>query len=252
MELVATLSATSNKEITINFSVSGTATPTTEYTLSDTSIIIPAGVSSRNLKASTKGLDDDEIEIAETIVLTVNSGLTNATTASETTTLNLLSKDAPTVTSIIVDDTNIEENGGVSIVTATISAPTSVPTRIELDVNGTATFVEDYVVDFSSKGEPLTVAGAVQDISTGSAGSNHFNEPAGLFVDTQDNVYVADQFNQRVQKWASGAINGVTVAGTEEMGDTPNAFVEPRGISVSADGFIYIADSKNHRIQKWK
>ena len=152
VELVATLSATSNKEITINFSVSGTATPTTEYTLSDTSIIIPAGVSSRNLKVSTKGLDDDEIEIAETIVLTVNSGLTNATTASETATLNLLSKDAPTVTSIIVDDTNIEENGGVSIVTATISAPTSVPTRIEIDVNGTDTFVEDYVVDFSSKG----------------------------------------------------------------------------------------------------
>ena len=252
VELVATLSATSNKEITINFSVSGTATPTTEYTLSDTSIIIPAGVSSRNLKASTKGLDDDEIEIAETIVLTVNSGLINATTASDTTTLSLLSKDAPTVTSIIVDDTNIEKNGGVSIVTATISAPTSGPTRIELDVNGSATFVEDYVVDFSSKGEAFTVAGAVQDISTGSGGSNHFNEPAGLFVDTQDNVYVADQFNQRVQKWASGAINGVTVAGTSEMGDTPNAFVQPRGISVSADGFIYIADSKNHRIQKWK
>jgi sugar lactone lactonase YvrE len=254
VELVATLSATSNKEITINFSVSGTATPTTEYTLSNTSIIIPAGVSSRNLTASTKGLDDDEIEIAETIVLTVNSGLTNATTASETTTLNLLSKDAPTVTSIIVDDTNIEENGGVSIVTATISAPTSVPTRIELDVFGTATFIDDYVVDFSSKGEALTVAGDERtgDSFYGLTGSNQFNSPAGIFVDASDNLYVADQFNQRVQKWASGATEGITVAGTEEMGNTPNAFVEPRGISVTADDYIYIADSKNHRIQKWK
>lgn len=250
--LVAKLSNTSNKEIIINFSVSGTATQTTEYILSETSITIPADVTSRDLTISTKGLDDDEIEIKETIILTVSSGLTNAITASDSTTLNLLSKDAPTVTSIIVDDTNIEENGGVSIVTATISAPTSVPTRIELDVYGTATFIDDYVVDFSSKGEPFTVAGSVQDISTGSAGSNHFNEPAGLFVDTQDNVYVADQFNQRVQKWASGAVNGVTVAGTEEMGDTPNAFVEPRGISVSADGFVYVADSKNHRVQKWR
>jgi sugar lactone lactonase YvrE len=250
--LVAKLSNTSNKEIIINFSVSGTANQTTEYILSETSINIPAGVSSRDLTVSTKGLDDDEIEIKETIILTVSSGLTNAITASDSTTLNLLSKDAPTVTSIIVDDTNIEENGGVSIVTATISAPTSVPTRIELDVYGTATFIDDYVVDFSSKGEPFTVAGSVQDISTGSAGSNQFNEPAGLFVDTQDNLYVADQFNQRVQKWGSGAVNGVTVAGTEEMGATPNAFVEPRGISVSADGFVYVADSKNHRVQKWR
>ena len=250
--LVAKLSNTSNKEIVINFSVSGTATQTTEYTLSSTRITIPAGVSSRDLKVSTKGLDDDEIEIKETIVLTVNSGLTNATTASDLTTLNLLSKDPPIITSIIVDDTNIEENGGVSIVRATISAPTSVPTRIELDVYGSATFIDDYVVDFSSKGESFTVAGSEQDISTGSAGSNHFNEPAGLFVDTQDNLYVADQFNQRVQKWASGAVDGVTVAGTEEMGPTPRAFVEPRGISVSVDGFVYVADSKNHRIQKWK
>jgi|SaaInl0LU_22_DNA_1037365.scaffolds.fasta_scaffold02131_2 sugar lactone lactonase YvrE len=250
--LVAKLSNTSNKEIIINFSVSGTATQTTEYILSETSITIPADVTSRELTVSTKGLDDDEIEIKETIILTVSSGLTNATTASDSTTLNLLSKDNPIVTSIIVDETNIEENGGVSIITATISAPTSVPTRIEIDVSGSATFIDDYVVDFSSKGEPFTVAGSVQDISTGSAGSNHFNEPAGLFVDTQDNVYVADQFNQRVQKWASGAVNGVTVAGTEEMGDTPNAFVEPRGISVSADGFVYVADSKNHRVQKWR
>ena len=250
--LVAKLSNTSNKEIVINFSVSGTATQTTEYTLSSTGITIPAGVSSRDLKVSTKGLDDDEIEIKETIVFTVNSGLTNATTASDLTTLNLLSKDPPIITSIIVDDTNIEENGGVSIVRASISAPTSVPTRIELDVYGSATFIDDYVVDFSSKGESFTVAGSEQDISTGSAGSNHFNEPAGLFVDTQDNLYVADQFNQRVQKWASGAVDGVTVAGTEEMGPAPKAFVEPRGISVSADGFIYVADSKNHRIQKWK
>ena len=252
-KLVARLSATSNKEITINFSVSGTATPITEYTLSNTSITIPAGVSSRNLTVSTKGLNDDDIEIAETIVLTVNSGLTNATTASETTTLNLLSKDAPTVTSIIVDDTNIEENGGVSIVTATISAPTSMPTTIELDVFGTATFIDDYVVDFSSKGEAFTVAGAKRSGSSfyGQTGSSQFNAPAGIFVDTADNLYVADQFNQRVQKWASGATEGSTVAGTEEMGNTPNAFVEPRGISVTADDYIYIADSKNHRIQKW-
>ena len=252
-ELVAKLSATSNKKITINFSVSGTATRTTEYTLSNTSIIIPAGVSSRNLTVSTKGLDDDDIEIAETIIFTVKSGLTNANVASNTTTLNLLSKDAPDVTSIIVDNTNIEESGGVSIVTATISAPTSVPTHIELDVFGTAKFIDDYVVDFSSKGESSNVAGAASSGSSfyGSAGSNHFNEPAGIFVDTLDNLYVADQFNQRVQKWAPGATEGITVAGTEEMGARPNAFVEPRGISVSADGFVYVADSKNHRIQKW-
>ena len=100
----------------------------------------------------------------------------------------------------------------------------------------------------------MTVAGAKRtgDSFYGLTGSSQFNNPAGIFVDTADNLYVADQFNQRVQKWASGAVDGVTVAGTEEMGPAPRAFVEPRGISVSVDGFIYVADSKNHRIQKWK
>jgi len=249
VDLVATLSATSNKETIINFSVSdtSTATQTTEYTLSNTSITIPAGVNSRSLTISTTGLDDDEIEVVETIVMTLNSGLTNAIAATNTITLNLLSEDAPTITSIIVDDTNIEENGGVSIVTATISAPTSVPTTIELDVEGTATFIDDYVVDFSSKGTASIVAGG------NGIGyfSNKFSNPAGIFVDTEDAIYVADQFNQRVQKWAPDATEGIIVAGTEEMGDTPNAFVEPRGIYITNDDYIYIADSKNHRIQKW-
>ena len=247
IELVAALSATSNKEISINFTLSGTATQTTEYIISSTNITIPAGVNSRSLTISTNGLDDNDIEAIETIVLTLDSALTNATTTTETMTLNLLSKDAPTITSIIVDDTNIEENGGVSIVTATISAPTSVPTTIELDVEGTATFIDDYVVDFSSKGTASIVAGG----NGNGYFSNKFSNPAGIFVDTEDAIYVADQFNQRVQKWAPDATEGIIVAGTEEMGDTPNAFVEPRGIYITNDDYIYIADSKNHRIQKW-
>ena len=247
VELVAKLSATSNKEISIDFTLSGTATQTTEYTISSTNITIPADVSSRSLTISTNGLDDNEIEIAETIVLTINPELSNAIPATNTIILNLLSEDAPSITSIIVDDTNIEENGGVSIVTATLSEPTSKQISIDLDVAGTATFVDDYVVDFSSKGRTTTVAGGNGNGSL----SSQVNEPAGVFVDSADNVYLADQFNQRILKWEPGATNGVIVAGTEEMGDTPNALVEPRGIYITTDDYVYIADSKNHRIQKW-
>lgn len=43
----------------------------------------------------------------------------------------------------------------------------------------------------------------------------HLHYPHALYVDANDNVFVADGYNNRIQKWIPGAVSGITVAGGE-------------------------------------
>jgi gliding motility-associated-like protein len=76
-------------------------------------------------------------------------------------------------------------------------------------------------------------------------------QPDGLFVDSAGNLYVADETNNRVMKWAPGAIEGVTVAGGNGLGGSPSQLNGPVGISVDNGGNVYIGDFGNLRVQKW-
>ena len=53
-------------------------------------------------------------------------------------TINLTDNDLPSVSSIAVDKTDIDENGGVAVITATISAVQSKDVTIPLTISGTA------------------------------------------------------------------------------------------------------------------
>jgi hypothetical protein len=248
--LTATLSAVSNNEVAIDFTLSGTATQTTEYTLSSANITIPAGTSSGSIAISTKGLDDATIEVIETIVLTPRISNAASVTNAAAVTLNLLSDDNPTVTAITASATSIEENVGSSVIIATIDVAASKPTTIAFDITGTAIRIEDYSTAFSSKGKVVTVAGGNGE----GAAANQFREPAGIFVDASDNVYAVDVYNHRIQKWTPGASQGITVAGVENgvgSGHNLHNLYTPRGVYVTTDGSVYIADTGNHRIQKW-
>ena len=77
--------------------------------------------------------------------------------------------------------------------------------------------------------------------------------PWGLSVDSIRNLYVSDLGNARVQKWAPGAIAGVTVAGGNGSGSGLNQLGSTtRGIDVDGSGNIYIADEENDRILLWR
>ena len=126
--LTATLDVLSSETVIIDFTLSGTAVQSKDYTLSSESITIAPGAQSGAISISTNGLDDDEIEVLQTIILTPT--LTNTATALEAVTLNLLSNDNPTVTLITNSETSIVENGGISVIRATLNAPASKPTHI--------------------------------------------------------------------------------------------------------------------------
>lgn len=101
----------------------------------------------------------------------------------------------------------------------------------------------------------LTLAGAGEGGFADEAGrAARFNMPAGVGVDGDGNVVVADRLNHRIRLVApDGAVS--TLAGTGEPGfsDGPGAsarFDEPRGLVVAPDGTIYVADAWNHRIRR--
>lgn len=78
------------------------------------------------------------------------------------------------------------------------------------------------------------------------ASSNQLNNPRGIFVDTNLNLYVADCGNNRIQKFLSGQLNAITVAGSSAPGTmTLNC---PSGVILDGNGYIFIVDSNNHRI----
>jgi DNA-binding beta-propeller fold protein YncE len=81
--------------------------------------------------------------------------------------------------------------------------------------------------------------------SSGSA-SNQLNYPVGIFVTNALDLYVADQYNHRIQRFRSGDLNGITVAGTGAVGTI--SLSGPTGVVLDADGYMFIADGSNHRI----
>ncbi|MCK5242318.1 SMP-30/gluconolactonase/LRE family protein [bacterium] len=99
---------------------------------------------------------------------------------------------------------------------------------------------------FDANGNFITKWGS----ETGESGAadGEFNQPSGVAVDNAGNVYVADQGNDRIQKFDE---NGDHLATWGSEGSLDGQFKDPFGIAVDNAGNIYVADVHNYRIQKF-
>ena len=75
-----------------------------------------------------------------------------------------------------------------------------------------------------------------------------FKYPTMLAVDSEDNLFVVDQHNHRIQKFDSDG-NFILMWG--KAGDGFGEFRYPYGIAVDSDDKVYISDMNNNRIQKF-
>ena len=84
---------------------------------------------------------------------------------------------------------------------------------------------------------------------TGSAGSASatLNNPRGIFVDNNLNLYVADSGNDRIQLFPSGKLSATTIAGNGSSYITIT-LNWPTSIILDGNDYLYIVDSGNHRI----
>src|SRR5206468_6934476 len=71
-----------------------------------------------------------------------------------------------------------------------------------------------------------------------------FNRPAGVAVDGSGNVLVADEFNERIQKFDNGG-TFLTTWGDDRQFDVPV------GVAADGSGNVFVADSRNDRSQKF-
>ncbi|MDB5244092.1 MAG: repeat protein [Spirosoma sp.] len=108
--------------------------------------------------------------------------------------------------------------------------------------------------DASGAHKGIIVAG----ISDGKFGDkdNELRKPAGVFVDRDRYIYVADTDNHRIMKFPPNSTSGTAgtlVAGvTGTHGNGANQLDSPYGVFVDRTGAIYVADTGNDRIQMFR
>jgi sugar lactone lactonase YvrE len=101
-----------------------------------------------------------------------------------------------------------------------------------------------------------TIAGqSVSGLSDGLGTNSSFDAPVGVAVDSNDNVYVADLFNNAIRKLTPSGINWEvsTIAGGASgfnNGTGANAsFNLPFGVAADAYGDVFVADTQNNAIR---
>ncbi|HSD13827.1 MAG TPA: T9SS type A sorting domain-containing protein [Flavobacterium sp.] len=132
------------------------------------------------------------------------------------------------------------------------------PTGVGTDASGNV-FVADYgnhkIRKISVSGEVTTVAGAGSaGNANGSGASASFYHPAIVAVDSQNNLFVTDEGNNKIRKISpAGDVTtfaGTGVAGANDAVASSATFRGPTGVCVDNQGTVYVADYLNHLIRK--
>ena len=111
----------------------------------------------------------------------------------------------------------------------------SFPVGIDLDSNDNVYVAESGNVGNPSRVDKFTSSGQFIT-SWGSLGTGvgQFNQPKGLTLDANDDVYVADEFNNRIQKFDSDG-NFITEFGQDRL-------FHPIDVAVDSQGRVYASD----------
>ena len=128
-----------------------------------------------------------------------------------------------------------------------LSAKFSQPSGICVDPQGNvyvAEFINDKIRKISPAGVVSTLAGSTAGSSDGVGTAAQFTGPAGLCIDKDGNIFVAEAGISRIRM--------VTPSGvvTTIAGDTSPEFFYPSGVSIDSQGILYVMDTYNYRIRK--
>lgn len=126
-------------------------------------------------------------------------------------------------------------------------APGELGRPMNLTIHGDELYVPEYFNDriqvFGLDGAPTRMIGAP------GAGPGEFNAPGGVAVADDGGMYVADFYNQRIQKLDSKGRFIRQWGETGKVGIGAGRFNYPTDVAIAADGTLYVADGYNDRIQ---
>jgi hypothetical protein len=136
------------------------------------------------------------------------------------------------------------------------------PSGVAVDIGGRV-FVADQFNNLIRLITPVgpnwvvtTIAGqSISGFSNGLGADALFDAPLGVAVDTNDNVYVADLFNEAIRKltpsgtnWEVSTIGGGSQGNSNGTGANAS-FDFPFGVAVDAYSNVFVADSQNNSIR---
>jgi DNA-binding beta-propeller fold protein YncE len=132
-----------------------------------------------------------------------------------------------------------------------------VPAGIAVDAAGNV-YVSNWTNDnavhrvqkFSGAGVALSQAAPSYLLQWGSlgGGDGQLSFPNGVAIGATGNVYVADEGNNRIEKFGG---NGSFLAKWGSGGSGDGQFSSPTSVAVGANDTVYVADYSNNRIQKF-
>jgi hypothetical protein len=176
--VTATLSAPSGQNVTVHLSLSGSATSPSDYTASNTSIVVPAGSTSGTIIITAT--QDAVNEATETIVID-GATIVNASATSPLHATLDITDDDPAPSLAINDVTQLEGNGGATALVFTVMLTGATSQAVSVNyatVDGTATAPADYV---AASGTLTFLPGSLtQNISIATSGDT-VSEPDETF-----------------------------------------------------------------------
>lgn len=104
------------------------------------------------------------------------------------------------------------------------------------------------IVRLDANGTILTTWGSRTPDSQLLPAPGTFIEPWGIAVDGQGNIYVADTWNHRIQKFDANSKFIQEWGSFGQPSDRPEYMWGPRGIAISQDGRVYVTDTGNKRV----
>ncbi|CAF1049178.1 unnamed protein product [Adineta steineri] len=98
------------------------------------------------------------------------------------------------------------------------------------------------------KQNAITVAGGIREGQE----LNQLNNPLGMFIDKNKNIFIADYANHRIVEWKYLAREGQIITGGNGQGNRMNQLNCPTDVIIDPQNHsIIIADSGNKRVIQW-